>query len=312
MTSSDKCCILSLDGGGAKGFYTLGVLTELEAFLGAPLSKHFDLIFGTSTGSIIAALLSLGCEVEEIRQSYREHVPKIMRAKSPAEKSARLSEVGEAVLGDKTFHDVQTGLGIVSVKWRTEMPMIFKSNKSQLHGRLASFEPGFGVKLREAVEASCSAYPFFEKKSLTTASGDNFVLIDGGFCANNPALYALVDATGPLGFGRNDCRLISIGVGHYPEPKLGWSIGGIKTRLIRKMLLVQLLQKTLDVNTESMDVLRKLLFKDVPSVRISESYTTPDMATDMFEHDLEKLNLLRQRGRESYGLYEKEIENLFK
>jgi uncharacterized protein len=27
--------ILSLDGGGAKGFYTLGVLRELEAMLGA-------------------------------------------------------------------------------------------------------------------------------------------------------------------------------------------------------------------------------------------------------------------------------------
>ena len=45
--------ILSLDGGGAKGFYTLGVLFELEAMLNCPLHKHFDLVFGTSTGAII-------------------------------------------------------------------------------------------------------------------------------------------------------------------------------------------------------------------------------------------------------------------
>ena len=31
----EPCRILSLDGGGAKGFYTLGVLKEIEAMAGA-------------------------------------------------------------------------------------------------------------------------------------------------------------------------------------------------------------------------------------------------------------------------------------
>ena len=44
--------ILTLDGGGSKGFYTLGVLHELEAMLGSRLHERFDLIYGTSTGSI--------------------------------------------------------------------------------------------------------------------------------------------------------------------------------------------------------------------------------------------------------------------
>jgi uncharacterized protein len=39
------CRILSLDGGGAKGFYTLGVLKGIEGTLGAPLHKHFDLVY---------------------------------------------------------------------------------------------------------------------------------------------------------------------------------------------------------------------------------------------------------------------------
>ena len=52
--------ILCLDGGGAKGFYTLGVLKEIEGMLGCPLHKRFDLVFGTSTGAIIAALIALG------------------------------------------------------------------------------------------------------------------------------------------------------------------------------------------------------------------------------------------------------------
>ena len=46
------CRILSLDGGGAKGFYTLGVFREIEGLIGGRLYERFDLVFGTSTGSI--------------------------------------------------------------------------------------------------------------------------------------------------------------------------------------------------------------------------------------------------------------------
>ncbi len=54
IPQQNTCRILSLDGGGAKGFYTLGVLQEIEALVNKPLYETFDLIFGTSTGSIIA------------------------------------------------------------------------------------------------------------------------------------------------------------------------------------------------------------------------------------------------------------------
>jgi uncharacterized protein len=60
--------ILSLDGGGAKGVYTLGVLKEVEAACHRPLCEVFNLVYGTSTGSIIAALIALGFRVEEIEK----------------------------------------------------------------------------------------------------------------------------------------------------------------------------------------------------------------------------------------------------
>jgi uncharacterized protein len=62
--------VLSLDGGGAKGFYTLGALKEIESLVGCRLSEKFDLIYGTSTGAIIAALLGLGRSVDEIQTLY--------------------------------------------------------------------------------------------------------------------------------------------------------------------------------------------------------------------------------------------------
>jgi len=59
--------------------------------------------------------------------------------------------------------------------------------------------------------------------------------------------------------------------------------------------------KTLEINTQSMEQLRAILFKDVATVRISDTFEQPEMATDLFEHDLKKLNILRQRGRESFA-----------
>src|ERR1700734_3309149 len=84
--------ILSLDGGGAKGFYTLGVLKEIEALAGKPLHEQFDLVFGTSTGAIIAALVALGTPVDEIHRLYREYVPVVMKRWTPSgdRKSTRL------------------------------------------------------------------------------------------------------------------------------------------------------------------------------------------------------------------------------
>ncbi|MBA4307015.1 MAG: patatin [Sphingopyxis sp.] len=300
------CRILSLDGGGAKGFYTLGVLREVEALVGKPLCEVFQLIFGTSTGSIIAALLAQGKSVQEIFELYVKHVPPIMQAKSAADKSKALAATGEAVFGDAGFENLRTGVGLVATKWQLETPMIFKNGVGQAHGRVGTFKPGFGCKLADAVQASCSAYPFFERKVVTTANGDDIELIDGGYCANNPTLYAIADAIGPLGFEPANVRVLSVGVGNYPEPKPGW-----KMRLAKRYLVsVQLLQKTLEINTASMDQLRRIMFSHVPTVRINETFEKPDMATDLFEHDLSKLKLIRLRGAESYAKFEPEIKEL--
>src|SRR5580692_8241115 len=109
--------ILSLDGGGAKGFYTLGVLKEIEGMLGCPLYKRFDLIFGTSTGSIIGALLAIGCEVDQIHELYKTHVVSIMAKRSPADKTAALARLAGDVFKDRKFDSVKTGVGIVTTKW---------------------------------------------------------------------------------------------------------------------------------------------------------------------------------------------------
>lgn len=293
------CRILSLDGGGSKGFYTVGVLKEIEGLVGGPLCERFQLIFGTSTGAIIAALLALGNRVDIIHELYVKYVPAIMRQHTAAGKSAALKNLAESVFKDLDFHAFKTGVGIVATHWEFEKPMIFKTSVAQAHGRHATFVPGFGCKIAEAVQASCSAYPFFNRPILKTRNGERVEVADGGYCANNPTLYAIADAVMALNQTRSNLRVVSLGVGSYPEPKYR-----LHKAWIRKLVSVRLLQKTLNVNTCSMEQLRQVLFKDVPTIRISETYTKPEMATDLMEFNLKKLDLLYQRGRESFAQHE--------
>jgi predicted acylesterase/phospholipase RssA len=303
--STDGLCrVLSLDGGGAKGFYTLGVLKEIEAMLNCPLYKRFDLVFGTSTGGIIAALIALGYSVDQIHRLYTERVPSVMRCRTRRTRTAALETLAKEVFGESTFRDVKTGIGIVAARWMTERPIIFKGRIEQAHGSKGTFVPGFGVLISDAVQASCAAFPFFDRKVITTDAGDEIEVIDGGYCANNPTLYAIADATAALNKQQGDLRIVSIGVGVYPAPKKFhmWLLKRIPFNSI------ELLQKTLEINTQSMDQLRTLLFRDVPTIRISDVFERPEMATDLLEHDLEKLGVLRQRGRESFGPRESQLK----
>jgi len=305
-TADKPCRILSLDGGGAKGFYTLGVLKEIEAMLGGSLHERFDIIFGTSTGSIVATLIALGHSVDEIHEIYKKHVPTVMSCRTRRTRTEALAKLAVDVYGTKTFDDMRTGIGVVAARWMTERPMIFKKSIGQAHGSKATFVSGFGVSVADAVQASCSAFPFFERKTVTTAAGDRVELIDGGYCANNPTLYAIADAVVALKRERSDLRVLSVGVGVYPQPKkpLLWLAKRIPYNSI------ELLQKTLEINTQSMDQLRAILFKDVPTIRISDTFERPEMATDLMEHDLHKLNMLRQRGRDSFASREEELKRL--
>jgi len=314
VATSEVCRILSLDGGGAKGFYTLGVLNQVEAMLGGkPLCDHFDLIFGTSTGGIIAALLVLGYQVPAVLELYQEHVPKITSKVFRSGRTKALAELVEKVFGTADFTQVKTGVGIVATHWHQQKPMIFKGSVSQAHGSKATFAAGFGCTMADAVRASCSAFPYFDRVKLKTSQGE-VELFDGGYCANNPSLYAIADAVKALKRSHKDVRLLSVGVGEYPEPKTWVNPKHIVT-LFEKMLLgftsLELLQKTLDVNTRSMEQLRSVLFSDIQTVRINDGFTQPEMATHLLESDISKLNLLYQRGIESFGEREDALKALF-
>jgi len=59
-----------------------------------------------------------------------------------------------------------------------------------------------------------------------------------------------------------------------------------------------------------MEQLRSILFKEIRTVRINETFEQPEMATDLMESDLTKLSMLNQRGHESFAKYETELKEM--
>lgn len=302
--------VLGLDGGGSKGVYTLGILKELELKLGAPLYKHFDLIFGTSTGSIIASLVALGYEIPAIETLYFELIPKIMKGRSSHEKSAALKKESDKLFGEQKFDAFKTDVGIVSLNFDTQKPLIFKSNIKQAHAMIHSFEPGFGKTISEAVRCSCAAYPIFDIVNIdliNKGSVTNVNVIDGGYIANDPTLFAMIDAHKAFGKDVQDIRLISVGVGQYIEKPLGFWYD-----LLHRVNMVKFVERVLTANTNTNVLIAKLLFPNLKMVRISDAFPEPEYGTNMIEINIEKLKKINSLGRSSFANKEKEIEMLFK
>ncbi len=199
-----KFRVLSLDGGGARGYLTAAILKNIEQALSEdqdckrPLGRYFDFIVGTSTGAILAAGLACGVSAERLFDLYQNQLPNIFHRpgrlrrllalgslRRPKYESWALHRVLYDVLGDKRLSDVDTDLCIVSMVLQTGLPRLYKS------GYLGRNSARLDERLVDVVMASAAAPVYFPPASGLRHSG---LLVDGGLCANNPALIAVLDA----------------------------------------------------------------------------------------------------------------------
>lgn len=213
--------ILALDGGGLRGILSLGYLERLEAILrqrhggGAEfrLADYFDLIAGTSTGSIIAACLCLGLSVAEIVELYARFGRRVFSANwfrqgilRARYDRRRLVKELQAVFGDQTLASPQlrTGLLVVTKRLDTGSAWPLTNNPRAAFYTANPDDPYISnsdYPLWQVVRASTAAPSFFAPERITIAEQagrqpvtGNFV--DGGVStANNPALQALMVAT---------------------------------------------------------------------------------------------------------------------
>ena len=293
-----------MDGGGSKGVYTLGVLKEIEAMTGNPLCETFQYVYGTSTGSIIAALIGLGYSVEEMEKLYYKMIPKIMTPVLAGMKSIVLDKELTTIFKDLDFTAFKTGMGIVATNINDEKPLVFKSSVNQAYQLKSTFAPGFGCTIVKAVLASCAAYPLFKKVKIRTSNQNDVHAMDGGFIANNPILFAIADVLNALKTDINQANFVSIGTGNFVEKSVPFSA------MLRSLWTVRQLEKILKSNANTIDILAKLLFKDIIMIRINDSFNQPQYGTNMLEKDLKKLRMLNTLGRNSFATRESALRTM--
>lgn len=209
--TADKFKILSIDGGGLRGAYSAHILKRIEEEFHINWKSDFNLIAGTSTGSIIAAGLAFGLSAKELFEFYEKYGKDIFKKRllhrtglfASQYSQHKLKEILDSVFGETRLKDIEIPLIIPSTDIGNGCVHVFKSAYHD------EFVRDPNVKVADAVLASCSAPTYFDPHLVD----NKYLLCDGGLWANNPALVAMIDAKKRLGIKMEDLLILSIGTG---------------------------------------------------------------------------------------------------
>lgn len=272
--------ILALDGGGLRGILALAMLKQVEVILKARhggkdsfrLSHYFDLIAGTSTGSVIAAGLATGMTVDEIMLEYSRLGKKVFQKTwlrdgylRAGYDSQPLADELQRMFGiETTMADdmLQTGLLVVTKRLDSGSTWPISNNPK---GRYFKTNENRGIvgngeyPVWNVVRASSAAPTFFQSERIEIAKGSDTTdpvvgdFIDGGVSPhNNPALQALMYTT-LEGYnvnwekGADKLLLVSMGTG-----------SDVVSREIKKLEMatgVEALKSLMDDNASLMETL---------------------------------------------------------
>lgn len=210
--------ILAIDGGGVRGIYSAYILKRIAEEFNVTFHKCFDLIVGTSTGSIIAAALATNHPISDVVKLYEDEGKRIFKKRlggwlgllNSRYDNRYLKVCLDRVFGNKTMSDALTRLMIPATDIGNGQVFVFKSDYME------EFVRDRDIRIVDAVLASCSAPTYF-----TPIVVKEYLLADGGLWANNPSIAAFIEATGKMKTPVEKVKLFSIGTGignrYYPR-----------------------------------------------------------------------------------------------
>lgn len=203
--------ILSLDGGGIKGLFAAATLAAIEEDLGCDVTRHFDLITGTSTGGIIALGLGLGLRPVQIVDFYLSEGARIFPGWFGLKKFQHwvmrkfsqkpLMSALQGCFKDKRLADSKKRLVIPAYNLGEDDVYIFRTPHSERLKR------DYKVPAWKVALATSAAPTFFP----CCRHIDSLRLIDGGVWANNPTMVGIIEAHGTLEIPLSAIRVFSIG-----------------------------------------------------------------------------------------------------
>jgi len=238
--------VLSLDGGGVRGLATSVFLYELEKKIGKPLSSKFDLVVGTSTGGIIALVISV-LEIEgprlleiysekNLKKIFTRSFSSLFRTKYNGYKKL---EVMYDYFGSLKMSSSDTPCSIVTYNLNTRFPEIFSER---------DHPEAYVADIAAATSAAPTYFPAVQIE-------DNWY-VDGAVSTNNPALIALTEAEKL--YPDDEIKVFSVGTGFNNNfidgsraknwGSLSWLRGGIIPMLLESNLEHQLSEKIIGDN----------------------------------------------------------------
>ncbi|WP_096154499.1 MULTISPECIES: CBASS cGAMP-activated phospholipase [Bacillus] len=291
--------ILCIDGGGIRGVFAIAILQAIEKELGQPIEEKFDVIAGTSTGSIIATSACLQIEMAHLLHSYKKYGKKIFQrqAKVGLFKSVYSDKYLRKLLR-KSFHDiklkeVKKPLLIPTVDLTHGKPFVHRSN----YGHPDSDD--LSILVWDAVLSSCSAPVYFPPNNIR----NDYLTIDGGLWANNPSLVCLTEGLQFFRKNIQDIKILSIGTG---QQKIDFTIDHDKYWGVKKWLPFHL--PSLKVKPKLLDLALQLSSESVTfqcQTLLGENYLrlNEELGREIPFDDLTCIEELIQLGK---ALYEKE------
>jgi predicted acylesterase/phospholipase RssA len=207
-----KHVALALDGGGLRGIMAARALAMVEGELDRPCAEVFELLVGTSSGSIISAAIAAGIPADEIhalfiesgrdifRKTWRSYWP-LAGYKYPGEP---LAAVLRDALGERTMGDFWRG-------GRLDVVITVRDLVENRTRFVKSWKPEYrDWKAWYAVLCSSSAPTYFP-----VVDGR---YVDGGVGSyTNPCYLAAFEGTRILGWDPGETTLLSLGTGREGE-----------------------------------------------------------------------------------------------
>ncbi len=229
---------MSIDGGGIRGLISVLILKEIESQLkpGLALSDCFDVIAGTSTGGIIALLLTIPGENGKPKYTANDIVEIYERFGRDVFKSSlfqfirsggglwdskysacKLERYFHTYFGDKKLRDSLVHVIIPAYEVECDKVIFFKSF-------YAKKSENYDCVIKDLARATSAAPVYFRPATLVNEAGHSYTFLDGGVAVNNPTLEACIHAKEI--FGEDiDYLVVSLGTGtNY----------GAKTKHIKK------------------------------------------------------------------------------
>lgn len=281
--------ILSIDGGGMYGVVPAEWCMILEQRLGVQLADVFDLVVGTSTGSVLAGGIAKRVPLSRALELYLQQGKEIFKdprkgldawIKGPKYKGKHLRRVLEQHLGkDTPLGGTTPMLMITAYNVNSGTPSFFKSWKQHEEN----------ILLVEAIAASSSAPTYHPMVRI-----DDVCYVDGGVFAANPSVTALTEALDLWGTAE-DLLLVSFGTGRFEKPRRTCSDRTRRWGLLRWAQEIPGI--LLDGQTDMVDYELDRLHRFFPRLQYFRFEVQLDKSKHADETDPRVLNKARQKAQ---------------